>query len=178
MSFLVCPLCGKSSSMRKFNPEDYDLDIYAQDMVGLGKGKGFAVTGKYSILDGNSHVIQMIKDRVLDILLLLYESDIVTQEEIINRFNIKSVSDEHRASKALLEEKTKRINFLSGELSSARADLEELKQRLEDILVDIENELGPEYRLDESDPIKELKFAIERLIEEYRALRARVEELG
>jgi hypothetical protein len=51
MSFLVCPLCAKSCSLREYDPAHYDLDVYVQDMRGLGRGKGFARENRRSALN-------------------------------------------------------------------------------------------------------------------------------
>ena len=51
MSQLACPLCGRFVSLSRFDPSGFDNDIYAVNMVGLGRGKGFAVGPSFSVLD-------------------------------------------------------------------------------------------------------------------------------
>ncbi len=51
MSQLACPLCGRYVSLSRFDPSGFDNDIYAVRMVGLGRGKGFAVGPSFSVLN-------------------------------------------------------------------------------------------------------------------------------
>lgn len=51
MSQLACPLCGRFVSLSRFDPSGFDNDIYAVNMVGLGRGKGFAVGPSFSVLN-------------------------------------------------------------------------------------------------------------------------------
>jgi len=51
MSQLACPLCGRYVSLSRFDPSGFDNDIYAVNMVGLGRGKGFAVGPSFSVLN-------------------------------------------------------------------------------------------------------------------------------
>ena len=51
MSQLACPLCGRFVSLSRFDPSGFDNDIYAVNMVGLGRGKGFAVGTSFSVLN-------------------------------------------------------------------------------------------------------------------------------
>jgi len=67
MSQLVCPLCGRFVSLRNFDPSGFDSDIYAVNVVGLGRGRGFAVSESFSIL-GNPAVTGPIAERCRRIL--------------------------------------------------------------------------------------------------------------
>ena len=58
---LSCPMCGKQTSRRYFNPEDLATDILAVKRKSLGRGKGFAVTGRPSILDDKELVAKIAK---------------------------------------------------------------------------------------------------------------------
>ena len=51
MSQLACPLCGRYVSLSRFDPSGFEYDIYAVNMVGLGRGKGFAVGSSFSVLN-------------------------------------------------------------------------------------------------------------------------------
>ena len=51
MSQLACPLCGRYVSLSRFDPSGFEYDIYAVNMVGLGRGKGFAVGPSFSVLN-------------------------------------------------------------------------------------------------------------------------------
>ena len=51
LSQLACPLCGKYTSLSRFDPSGFESDIYAVDMIGLGRGRGFAVGPSFSVLN-------------------------------------------------------------------------------------------------------------------------------
>ena len=51
MSQLICPLCGRFASLRFFNPNSFESDIYAVDVRGLGRGKGVEVVSRTSVLE-------------------------------------------------------------------------------------------------------------------------------
>lgn len=70
MSHLVCPLCGLSVPLKKFD-EDQDLeDIVITEFRGLGRGRGFEVAGTYSIL-GDKDLLDVLEDRCKAILKLI-----------------------------------------------------------------------------------------------------------
>ena len=50
MSQLACPLCGKYTSLSRFDPSGFESDIYAVNRTGLGRGRGFAVSESFSVL--------------------------------------------------------------------------------------------------------------------------------
>ena len=50
MSMLSCPLCGRLVSVRYFKPEDRVEDVQVVTRRSLGRGRGFQVTGRYSVL--------------------------------------------------------------------------------------------------------------------------------
>ena len=62
MTHLVCPMCGLSVPLQKFNPEDVELDINVVSFRGLGRGKGFEKTNVESIL-GDDYYTPMIGAR-------------------------------------------------------------------------------------------------------------------
>jgi hypothetical protein len=51
MSQFQCPLCGKYNSYARFDPSDFDDDIFGVDFEGLGRGRGFRVSARYSLLE-------------------------------------------------------------------------------------------------------------------------------
>jgi hypothetical protein len=50
MSQLACPLCGRYVSLDGFDPSHFESDIYAVNRIGLGRGRGFAVSESFSVL--------------------------------------------------------------------------------------------------------------------------------
>lgn len=63
MTHILCPLCGKQTFINNFKPEYLDLDIYEVEVRGLGRGKGFETSERYSIL-GDEEVTPKIVTRV------------------------------------------------------------------------------------------------------------------
>lgn len=64
---IVCPLCGKHTPDTAFDPSDFEDDIYGVEVTGLGRGRGFAVTQRISLLD-DPLVTGLIGDRCLRVL--------------------------------------------------------------------------------------------------------------
>ena len=73
--------------IRQFDPSDFDEDILVVQVRGLGRGRGFEVVDRYSILEGGSHpeLLDLISDRVAIIYDMLYEG--VEPDEDINEFD-------------------------------------------------------------------------------------------
>jgi hypothetical protein len=44
---LVCPLCGRYVSTKRFDPYQFERDIYVVELMGLGRRKGFKEVGSY-----------------------------------------------------------------------------------------------------------------------------------
>ena len=59
---LICPLCGKFTSIRYFDPGSFENDVLGVDTVGLGRGRGTRVVAKFSLLD-DSQLMRTIRDR-------------------------------------------------------------------------------------------------------------------
>ncbi len=59
---IVCPLCGRHVPEHVFDPSDFDQDIYAVDVTGLGRGRGFSASEPYRILD-DTRITGLIADR-------------------------------------------------------------------------------------------------------------------
>ena len=70
MSQLACPLCGRFVSLKGFDPSKFELDIYAVNRVGLGRGRGWAVSEIFSVL-GDSAITAPIAERCRVILGLI-----------------------------------------------------------------------------------------------------------
>ena len=70
MSQLACPLCGRFVNLKGFDPSNFELDIYAVNRVGLGRGRGWAVSEIFSVL-GDSAITAPIAERCRVILGLI-----------------------------------------------------------------------------------------------------------
>ena len=92
MNLLVCPLCGKSSSLRRFDPTDFD-DISTQHVRGLGWSSGFAVTDRCSLL-GDKEIVKLIGDRTLGILRLLLDHGVYAPNDVSAIFEGGSIDTE------------------------------------------------------------------------------------
>jgi len=69
-----CPLCGKIVSVSRYDPSNFEDDILLVQVRGLGRGKGFELAEKYSLLDGdNPELLDLISNRVAVIYDMLYE---------------------------------------------------------------------------------------------------------
>jgi hypothetical protein len=84
---LVCPLCGKLSSYRLFDPSGFEVDIRVKTMRGLGRGRGFAEEGSESILD-DADTVAKVRNRLLSILSLLLRKGLVSEETVIGRLGL------------------------------------------------------------------------------------------
>jgi len=179
------------SSLRTFNPGSLDLDIYVQDVKGLGRGRGFKVVGKSSALNKPS-ITQPIKSRVLDLSLMLYERRLLSQEEIIGRFKLsppEDLEEERDALRADLSDTEYQLKQVEEERDILRTDLSETEEHLNEARVKIErysnrlNELiglvadvldedSDDWEVEEDGAYAILKSGVERLIESYQALKA------
>jgi len=70
--YLVCPLCGKLAHLNSFTPDEYSDDIKCVEMRGLGRGKGFEVTRRFSAL-GDEELMDLISSRCHAILRMVGE---------------------------------------------------------------------------------------------------------
>ena len=93
MSQLACPLCGKYTSLSRFDPSGFESDIYAVDMIGLGRGRGFAVGPSFSVLD-ESTITGPIAARCRIILGLIDGVDAQSNEVSILRAEIEKFKAE------------------------------------------------------------------------------------
>ena len=148
MSFIACPLCGKSSSLRLFDPQRMVLNIIVHSVRGLGRGKGFKVTSIKSIVNDPEYaeVREQIGARVIDLLRLLVSYGTISKKQIALQFGIV---DDQRAGLAGMEERARasgqRIAEMSKESEEERAKTamhEEKKREYEIRIAHIMKELG------------------------------------
>ena len=93
MSFLLCPLCGKNASMQHLHPSQFDDAIYAQEVQGLGKGKGFKMTGRVSILHGGE-VKSIILPRLIGLVKLCMDEGVISYDEVRIKLGLSDVEQE------------------------------------------------------------------------------------
>ena len=107
---ICCPLCGCHKPEEVFDPSNFEDDIYAVEVTGLGKGRGFAVTGRHSIQD--PLILGLISDRCHRILHIIEDEGYLPPGEL-------------DALRALLEQWIKYARKLESENESLREELEE-----------------------------------------------------
>ncbi len=137
MSQLACPLCGRFVSLSRFDPSGFDNDIYAVNMVGLGRGKGFAVGPSFSVLDDLT-IIGAIASRCRTILGLIEGRKIPSGGETsVLRAEVEmwkgEAMRERRSSEDLtvkLVEQEEQAVFWRKEASSLRREKEEFAVQL------------------------------------------------
>jgi hypothetical protein len=93
VSMLLCPLCGKSSSLDRYDPTGFEDDIFVQTLRGLGRGKGFKVTSTQSIFDLDrttriESTINRLCGRSLEIVGMMLENGVLTEEDLVDRLGL------------------------------------------------------------------------------------------
>lgn len=183
MSFISCPLCGKNSCLNYFDPSSLDLTISIHDVKGLGRGKGFKNVNKRNAYV-DSIEVKKIKHRLLDLFLFLYKNDIINEDEVAKKLSL-SIQDQSEfikkynkllsmwtETKNELKKVEKKLNAYSGIFSELiYYILDALEEDLDDWDIDDRRSLKND---DES--IDTLKFGVERLIDDYLALKADEED--
>jgi hypothetical protein len=155
MSHLLCPLCGKSSSLNNFDPSSFDLDIYVRKVKGLGRGRGFTIDSEVSAL-GDPSIVDPIKERILELAKMLHDNDKISDNDLAEHFGLVPKES----------------------LQSLISDIE---QALEEDSEDWKDEIEEDEEDDDDDDqdsmtYKTLCFGLERLIDSYGALAADLEE--
>ncbi len=164
MSQLLCPLCGKNTSLKNYNPDSFDLDIYVQDFRGLGRGRGFKSLGRRSILHSRA-VLTPLTNRILDLVELLRDEGHIDDSELIERLGPFEATDEGDLDQS------------GEELGAIKAWREETLRDIGDLADEAYEAAEVEDREEEEDPVEDLRTAVRLLVDERNALKARVEEL-
>ncbi len=145
--------------MRNYDPSDFELDICARNVVGLGRGKGFATTNEYSLLC-DSEALAPMKNRLLDLVDLLHDKGIIKEEEFQERFG---------ASSPEVIDDTDDTDALDEDASAVNAKITSLVARVSDAL---DTDLSDEGE----NPIDRLESGVDKLVEDYNAFVAVEEE--
>lgn len=90
MSHLACPLCGKNAPLTSLDPENLDLDLSLISFIGLGRGKGFTISEKISIL-GDDTYSPMIADRIINLLKMFLNEDVINKEKLLTRLELENI---------------------------------------------------------------------------------------
>ena len=183
MSFIVCPVCGKNSSVNRFNPSSLDLDVYVRSSRGLGRGRGFSWTPLSSILAKGDPDVEAIKDRVLELSRLFIETDVLTQQEVLSFLKIQQVDQGQVQTltgqlislKRSLDNKDDVISGLTGRLGKVNQKNSEKA----DVITDMTNKLNRMRRLikENSELSEDLSEANIILQNKVSSLEDQIEEL-
>ena len=114
--------------MNYFDPSNFDADILGVEMTGLGRGRGFAVTGRFSLL-GDSEVTRMIKDRCYEIIRLVEGVEPVSGIQA-QKF-IKSNAEWAawgKSTQAEMAERDQQISRLNAKITELTGKVEELEE--------------------------------------------------
>ena len=128
-----CPLCGRSVSIRKFDPENFVNDVIGISFVGLGYGRGFGVADKGSILDSGDPILDLIANRVLEISRFMMDAGIITENSLAYHL---PVLESNKESQSKLESEVDALEVDNEELRNKNVRLDSEVDALE---VDVEN---------------------------------------
>jgi hypothetical protein len=136
MSMVVCPLCGKSTSLRRF-PSGFEVDIVVRTVRGLGRGRGFETVNEESVL-GDDEVTPLIVNRVLDILSVLLRKGCISGE-ILSSLHINAEEPEMYVIYDKIREMVDWIEDALGEgwiwnVDKGEEPVEALVERLTDLI--------------------------------------------
>jgi hypothetical protein len=120
MSHLICPMCGLKISLKVFDPQRLDLDIFLTNFRGLGRGLGFETSNVTSVL-GDDEVTPLIVERVISLCKLFVDRSLLNREVLRRKLGLVEEGGlrEYRSAKE--------------DRDSLRSELEEVKQQLEKI---------------------------------------------
>lgn len=106
MSQLICPLCGKFTSVRFYDPEDFEDDIKRVQVRSLGRGKGTERAWTVSIFEVEDDPIFLkLRDRIAKLHSLFFDDEL---EEL--QKSVEENIDEVEAWRAESEELIARVN--------------------------------------------------------------------
>lgn len=146
MSLLLCPMCGKSASLRNFDPESFANEIYVSNVRGLGRGRGFKVTSRIQIMDKHDYdsIREMIANRAIELLATLEKNGDVSIEHILTELGLdeereaiearEAVDEENRAENANNEEKigalSQTVQRLNSENLVGKLEIQTLREKI------------------------------------------------
>ena len=103
MPEFTCPLCGLNHSTRHYDPDSLPLDILAPNRIGLGRGNGTRITGRYSIL-GDNDISPKIGKRLLDLCVFFVEKNLINISDLKARLRIKDSEVDARSFARMRED--------------------------------------------------------------------------
>lgn len=123
---LVCPLCGRHVPEHVFDPSTFEDDIYAVEVTGLGRGRGFQVTGQYSVLR-YPVITGLISDRCHRILHIIHQQGYIPPQELAA---LRATLDQWTRYARRLEKEKEELQEENEELSTVDDDSAEREMRV------------------------------------------------
>jgi hypothetical protein len=143
----------------RFNPSGFADDVMVQEVRGLGRGRGFMVVGRKSILSDNE-TIRRLKDRLLVLVRLLH------QRGLLDAADLMEVLDLSPDAEAVGDKSSEDEN------QAFREESEETDEKIRRMVYDIEEELydvqGVQFAEDE-DVVERLRNSVTVMLDELRA---------
>lgn len=145
MGQILCPLCGRNCAESIFDPNSLDLNIYIREQHGLGRAQGF-IYGPYESILGDEVYSPQICERCLSLVQLFIDNNLLTKEELINRFDLKTEinkkyisHDYHNNIINNIENNyMKEINMLNNKIKDLKSDNLRVKKEKEKMIKNIE----------------------------------------
>ncbi len=175
MSQFRCPLCGKYNSYARYDPGSFDDDIYGADVTGLGRGRGFHFSEKYSLLD-DDHLRRFITQRCRRILWFTEGEEpppigSMTKLQKINQEwsawgagaenTITQQANEINRLRSMNSSLLKTVNSVRGESSAQSAQIEDYERTIHQWQVAYNNVKSGSDAKDKA--IRDLKATVQRL---------------
>ena len=125
MSQFACPVCGKNSSIRLYNPDELEQDLKVVTYGSSGRG-GIYVADKTSILGQGDPIEQAIAGRTLKVIKMFLETGSLKKEQLRKELGISE-----KANAQEPPNETRTMNFVLN--VEDRFELEQYrKQRAEE----------------------------------------------
>ncbi len=166
--FLLCPLCGKNASLKHLRPDEFDTDIYAQEIEGLDKGKGFRTTGRGSIIH-SSEVKNIIVPRLIVLLKLVIEEGVVSPDEVRAKLGLPDVEE-------AVEVEEDETTALQEEREAADQAVDEVVAQIAEAMGEDPGSYEPGDYGEDDEKIVQLKYWVTRLIDDYTGVKEEIED--
>jgi hypothetical protein len=147
MSQFACPLCGKNSSIKQYDPDELDLDLKVVTYGSTGRG-GIYVADKSSILGQGDPLEYAVAERTLKLTKMFLDAGTFNKEHVLAGLGLSP-------EKAGVHDPSKVIRAIFNLDLEARNELDQLRKqdleerRIKTSLLDISGLCNSEFRLSE-----------------------------
>ena len=136
LSHLICPMCGLKISLKIFDPQSLDLDIYTVNLRGLGRGGGFEIADLTSVL-GDDVFTPLIIKRVFSLCKLFVDRSLVSNEDLNKILNFEKGglrsynpdAEDKDSLRSELEEATDQLKNVNKNIQEWKITYDSLKQK-------------------------------------------------